>query len=53
MGVGEGGIGEKWGLASVPTFLSYIFGGHLTLKDVGFYWNLERTYVSPPLLGDN
>ena len=42
MGVGEGGIGDKGGLASLPTFLSYMFGGHLTLPDVGFFWNLER-----------
>ena len=45
MGVGEGGIGDKRGLASLPTFISYIFGGHLTLPDGGFFWNLERTFT--------
>ena len=47
MGVGEGGIGDKGDLASLPTFLSYIFGGHLTVPGVGFFWNLERTFTTP------
>ena len=47
MGVGEGGIGDKGDLASLPTFLSYIFGGHLTVPGVGFFWNLERTFLTP------
>ena len=64
MGVGEGGIGDKGDLASLPTFLSYIFGGHLTVPGVGFFGTLNVRLrpqntgfsiarQSPPLLGDN